>query len=136
MSRPTFARAPALVAVQSVGRGAVWILGLGAFGLAFSITVTAAYLPPLLGEFTGSKTLIALVLGAEGVFALTLPLVIGPWSDHFHTPLGRRRRYGSAAPRRGGTRSQMSVQNLPPLLPVESRCFAARLSTVSPSSSC
>jgi len=57
MSRPTFARAPALVAVQSVGRGAVWILGLGAFGLAFSITVTAAYLPPLLGEFTGSKTL-------------------------------------------------------------------------------
>jgi len=31
------------------------------------------------------------VLAAEGVFALTLPLVIGPWSDTFHTPLGRRR---------------------------------------------
>ena len=27
----------------------------------------------------------------KGVFALTLPLVIGPWSDTFHTPLGRRR---------------------------------------------
>jgi len=31
------------------------------------------------------------VLALEGVFALTLPLVIGPWSDGFHTPLGRRR---------------------------------------------
>ena len=27
----------------------VWTLGLGAFGLAFSLTTTAAYLPPLLG---------------------------------------------------------------------------------------
>ena len=48
-------------------------------------------MPPLLGEFTGSTTLIALVLAAEGAFALTLPIVIGPWSDTFHTPLGRRR---------------------------------------------
>jgi len=31
------------------------------------------------------------VLAAEGLFAITLPLVIGPWSDSFHTPLGRRR---------------------------------------------
>ena len=69
----------------------VWLLGFGAFGLAFSLTTTAAYLPPLLGKFTGSRTLIALVLGSEGLFALTLPLVIGPWSDTFHTPMGRRR---------------------------------------------
>ncbi len=67
------------------------MLGLGAFGLAFSLTTTAAYLPPLLGKFTSSTTLIALVLAAEGLFAITLPLVIGPWSDSFHTPLGRRR---------------------------------------------
>ncbi len=66
-------------------------LGVGAFGLAWSLTTTAAYLPPVLGEYTDSTTLIALVLAAEGVFALTLPLVIGPWSDTFHTPLGRRR---------------------------------------------
>ena len=66
-------------------------LGVGAFGLAWSLTTTAAYLPPVLGEYTSSTTLIALVLAAEGVFALTLPLVIGPWSDTFHTPLGRRR---------------------------------------------
>jgi MFS family permease len=67
-----------------------WTLGLGAFGLAFAIT-TLTYLPVVLGEFTGSGTLIALVLGAEGLFALLLSPVIGPWSDTFHTPLGRRR---------------------------------------------
>src|SRR5712691_6133200 len=72
-------------------RSLSWTLGLGAFGLAFSLTTTAAYLPPLLGKFTESRTLIALVLGSEGLFALTLPLVIGPWSDTFQTPLGRRR---------------------------------------------
>jgi MFS family permease len=74
-----------------------WTLGLGAFGLAFSITITAAYLPPLLDRFTDSGTLIGLVLGAEGVFALLLSPVIGPWSDTFHTPLGRRRPFMLAA---------------------------------------
>jgi MFS family permease len=78
-------------------RGLVWILGLGAFGLAFSITTTAAYLPPLLARFTDSKTMIAAVLSAEGVFALSLPLVIGPWSDTFQTPMGRRRPFMLAA---------------------------------------
>ena len=37
------------------------------------------------------------MLAAEGFFALTLPLVIGPWSDTFHTPLGRRRPFMLAA---------------------------------------
>jgi MFS family permease len=74
-----------------------WVLGLGAFGLAFSITTTAAYLPPLLHRFTGSGALIGLVLGAEGVFALLLSPVVGPWSDTFHTPLGRRRPFMLAA---------------------------------------
>ena len=78
-------------------RGVVWILGLGAFGLAFSITTTAAYLPPLLERFTDSNTIIAAVLAAEGIFALSLPLVIGPWSDTFHTPMGRRRPFMLAA---------------------------------------
>jgi MFS family permease len=78
-------------------RGLVWILGLGAFGLAFSITTTAAYLPPLLERFTDSNTMIAAVLAAEGVFAITLPLVIGPWSDTFQTPMGRRRPFMLAA---------------------------------------
>ena len=76
---------------------AIWSLGLGAFGLAFSLTTTAAYLPPLLGNYTSSTTLIAAVLAAEGLFAIALPLVIGPWSDTFHTPLGRRRPFMLAA---------------------------------------
>jgi MFS family permease len=80
-----------------VKRTLFWTLGLGAFGLAFSITTTAAYLPPLLSRFTDSGTLIGLVLGAEGLFAIALSPVIGPWSDTFHTPLGRRRPFMLAA---------------------------------------
>jgi MFS family permease len=69
----------------------VWSLGLGAFGLAWSITTVAAYLPPLLGSFTGSSTLVGLVLAAEGVFAFFLPLLVGPMSDATQMSLGRRR---------------------------------------------
>jgi MFS family permease len=69
----------------------VLALGSGALGLAWALTTTAAYLPPILERYTDSTTLVGLVLAAEGAFALTLPLVIGPWSDTFHTPLGRRR---------------------------------------------
>jgi MFS family permease len=74
----------------SAGRNTL-VLGAGALGLAWALTTTAAYLPPILGRYTDSTTLVGLVLAAEGFFALTLPLVIGPWSDTFHTPLGRRR---------------------------------------------
>jgi MFS family permease len=81
----------------TVRRRTFWTLGLGAFGLAFSITTTAAYLPPHLRHFTNSGSLIGLILGAEGVFALLLSPVIGPWSDTFHTPLGRRRPFMLAA---------------------------------------
>jgi MFS family permease len=69
----------------------VVLLGTGALGLSWSLTTTATYLPGILDDFTDSTTLIALVLAAEGVFAIALPLVIGPWSDGFHTPMGRRR---------------------------------------------
>jgi MFS family permease len=89
--------AQAAARIPTVRRRLFWTLGLGAFGLAFSITTTAAYLPPLLNRFTESGTLIGLVLGAEGVFAIALSPVIGPWSDTFHTPLGRRRPFMLAA---------------------------------------
>jgi MFS family permease len=92
-----YVTAEASAPTSNVPRRLFWILGLGAFGLAFSITTTAAYLPPLLHRFTESGTLIGLVLGAEGVFALLLSPVIGPWSDTFHTPLGRRRPFMLAA---------------------------------------
>jgi hypothetical protein len=75
--------AEAATSSQTVRRSLFWILGSGAFGLAFSITTTAAYLPPLLHRFTESGTLIGLVLGAEGVFALMLSPVIGPRSGRW-----------------------------------------------------
>src|SRR4249919_664844 len=81
----------ALVVGPPVRRRLLWSLGLGAFGLAFSLTTTAAYLPPLLNRFTDSGGLIGVILGAEGIFALLISPVIGPWSDTFHTPMGRRR---------------------------------------------
>jgi len=87
---PTTSAAPSGSELVPLRRGLVWSLGLGAFGLAFAITTTT-YLQVLLGRFTDSGTLIGLVLGAEGLFALALSPVIGPWSDTFHTPLGRRR---------------------------------------------
>lgn len=78
-------------------RRLIWVLGLGAFGLAWSITTVAAYLPPLLGEFTDSSTLIGLVLAAEGVFAFFVPLLVGPASDATQTSLGRRRPFMTLA---------------------------------------
>jgi MFS family permease len=51
----------------------------------------AAYVPPVLEKFTSSTTLIGLVLAAEGVFAVFLPLLVGPVSDATQTSLGRRR---------------------------------------------
>ena len=71
--------------------GLMWTLGLGAFGLAWSITTVAAYLPPLLRQYTDSSTLIGLVLAAEGGFAFFLPLLVGPMSDATQMSLGRRR---------------------------------------------
>jgi MFS family permease len=71
--------------------GLIWSLGLGAFGLAWSITTVAAYLPPILEKYTNSSTLIGLVLAAEGVFAFFLPLLVGPMSDATQMSLGRRR---------------------------------------------
>jgi MFS family permease len=87
----TTSASEAFVGLPGVRARLFWALGLGAFGLAFSLTTTAAYLPPLLHRFTDSGGLIGVILGAEGIFALTLSPIIGPWSDTFHTPMGRRR---------------------------------------------
>jgi Na+/melibiose symporter-like transporter len=83
----------ALAAPLRARRSLVWRLGLGAFGLSWSITTVAAYLPPLLDDFTQSETLIGLVLASEGLFALLVPLLVGPMSDATETSLGRRRPY-------------------------------------------
>jgi MFS family permease len=74
-----------------------FVLGAGALGLAWALTTTSAYLPPRLERYTDSTTLVGLVLASEGFVAVTLPLVVGPWSDTFHTPFGRRRPFMLAA---------------------------------------
>jgi len=74
-------------------RRLIWVLGIGAFGLAWSITTVAAYLPSILEDFTHSAVLVGFVLASEGMFAIVLPLVVGPLSDATRTPLGRRRPY-------------------------------------------
>jgi maltose/moltooligosaccharide transporter len=89
--------ADARLPVPAGQRRLIWVLGLGAFGLAWSITTVAAYLPPLLGKFTDSSTLIGLVLAAEGIFAFFVPLLVGPVSDATHTSLGRRRPFMTLA---------------------------------------
>lgn len=66
------------------------ILGLPTFGLALAITTVSTYLPVVLQEFTSSTTVIGLIIGGEGLFALFLPLVIGSWSDGVETRFGRR----------------------------------------------
>src|SRR5262245_47717241 len=71
----------------------IWILGLGAFGLAWAKTTIGTYLGTVLDQFTDSATVVGVILSAEGWFAISLPLLIGPLSDATRTPFGRRRPY-------------------------------------------
>jgi MFS family permease len=66
------------------------LLGLPTLGLALSITVVSAYLPKVAEQFTQSTTAIGAVVGGEGVMALWVPLVVGPWSDQLRTRFGGR----------------------------------------------
>ncbi len=66
------------------------LLGIPTFGLALSITVVTTYLPKLAHEFTGSTTVIGLIVGGEGLLALWVPLVAGSWSDRLRTRFGGR----------------------------------------------
>lgn len=76
---------------RRVPYSSLFVLGLGAFGLSWSITTVAAYVPPFLGRLTESGTLIGLILALEGLIALSLPLLVGPVSDATQSSLGRRR---------------------------------------------
>lgn len=82
---------------EEVPRLLIWVLALGAFGLAWALTTVSAYLPPLLQRFTHSRVLIGGIIAAEGLFAIAVPLVVGPWSDRTWTRFGRRRTFMLAA---------------------------------------
>lgn len=66
------------------------LLGVPSFALALSITVVTTYLPVQLQTGRASTTTIGLLIGTEGLMALSLPLIVGPWSDRKQRPLGGR----------------------------------------------
>jgi MFS family permease len=66
------------------------LLGLPTFGLALSITIVSTYLPKVIQGFTSSTILIGAIVGGEGIMALWVPLIVGPWSDQLKTRMGGR----------------------------------------------
>jgi MFS family permease len=69
---------------------AVALLGIPTLALALATTVVTTYLPVVARGFVGSTLVIGLIIGAEGLMALWLPLVVGSWSDRLRTPIGGR----------------------------------------------
>lgn len=66
------------------------LLGLPTLTLALAITVLTTYVPKLAQQYTGSTTIIGLIVGAEGFLALFVPLIVGSWSDRLDTRMGSR----------------------------------------------
>lgn len=66
------------------------VLGLPTFALALAITVVSTYGPTVARQFTGSATVIGVLIAGEGVGALLLPVAIGSWSDRLQTRIGGR----------------------------------------------
>lgn len=65
------------------------VLGLPAFGIALAYTVVTTYVPVLLSQFSG-PAVTGFLIGAEGVLALTVPVLVGTWSDSMRSRMGGR----------------------------------------------
>lgn len=86
----------------------VALLGIPTLALALATTVVTTYLPVVAQGFVGSTLVVGLIIGAEGVMALWLPLVVGSWSDRLRTRIGGRLPFliaGSPCSRPGSWRS-------------------------------
>ena len=68
------------------------LLGLPALALSVAITVVSAYAPPLVAELS-SPAVAGLIIGAEGVFALMVPIAVGSRSDRTRSRWGSRLPY-------------------------------------------
>jgi MFS family permease len=68
----------------------VALLGIPTLALALATTVVTTYLPVVAEGFVGSTLVVGVIIGAEGLMALWLPLVVGAWSDRLRTPIGGR----------------------------------------------
>jgi MFS family permease len=66
------------------------LLGLPTYGLALAITAVTTYVPLLARQFTSSTTVIGVVIAAEGLVALVVPIAAGAWSDQLETRMGGR----------------------------------------------
>lgn len=95
---------------ETVPRRLIWVLAIGVLGLTWSMTTVTTYLPRVLAGYTSSRAVVGAILGAEGIVAVTVPLLVGPLSDRVWTRLGRRRPFMLAAlPVLAGTLSFLTV---------------------------
>jgi MFS family permease len=76
--------------LRPVEKRILLVLGLPTLAMAFSTTCVSAYLPVLARRFTGSATVIGVLIAGEGLMALFVPLLSGSWSDHFRARGGSR----------------------------------------------
>lgn len=83
-------RAPRQRRLSGAERRRLALLGLPTFGMALTITAVSTYLPVVARGFHASATAIGLIIGAEGLMALWVPLLVGAWSDRLRTPIGPR----------------------------------------------
>jgi MFS family permease len=77
-------------AVAGGERRILALLGVPTLALAVSTTVVTTYLPVRLQAGRASTTMIGLLIGTEGLMAVTVPLFVGTWSDRLRTRLGGR----------------------------------------------
>jgi len=66
-------------------------LGPPTFGLAFAISVLTTFGPVVLIHLTGSTSKVGALIGAEGAFALVVPVLSGSLSDRLRGPPATRR---------------------------------------------
>ncbi|MGH2890844.1 MAG: MFS transporter, partial [Solirubrobacteraceae bacterium] len=66
------------------------LLGMPTFALALGITVVTTYVPLLARRQTSSTTVIGVIIAAEGLVALVVPVAAGAWSDQLRTRAGGR----------------------------------------------
>lgn len=72
-------------------RPLLFMLGLPTFGLALAISVLTTYGPVILIRLVHSPASVGALIGAEGAFALVVPVAAGTLSDQLSpSPLGRR----------------------------------------------
>lgn len=65
------------------------LLGLPAFGISLAYTAATTYLPVILHQLSG-PAVTGIIIGAEGIFALFIPILVGQYSDSMKTRIGGR----------------------------------------------